>query len=134
MAIPYQEPQVLLLVVEQDLSSALALRFLMLTVARAGEVRFVVACETVNDVWTLDPKRMKTAATVLQVPLSSVAQRVTDTGPTPGGAVFFFLLRQPVINCSAQRQFEKSWSTDHFAALKRPLTPVQEALIHPLRK
>lgn len=44
----------------KDTVSALALRFLMLTVARTSEVRLATFDEIVDDVWTLPPSRTKT--------------------------------------------------------------------------
>jgi len=53
----------------------LALRFLMLTCTRAGEVRFATAAEIQGDVWTIPATRTKTGKTH-RVPLSNEALEV----------------------------------------------------------
>lgn len=89
-SLPYQEaPRFYRWLSQQNFSSAFALRFLILTVARTSEVRFAVPAEIEDDVWTLDPKRTKTA-TVHRVPLSLEAKRVIDTRPILAGSEFLF--------------------------------------------
>ncbi len=89
-SLPYQEaPKFYRWLTQQNFSSAFALRFLMLTVARTSEVRFAVPDEIEGGVWTLDPKRTKTA-TEHRVPLSSEALRVIDTRPILAGSEFLF--------------------------------------------
>jgi len=55
----------------------IALRFLMLTVARTSEVRFVRFDEIEGDVWTLAGERTKTGQ-IHRVPLTSEALEVVD--------------------------------------------------------
>ena len=59
----------------QDAVSALALRFLMLTVARTSEVRLATFDEIDGDVWTLTPNRTKTGREH-RVPLTDEALAV----------------------------------------------------------
>lgn len=89
-SLPYQEASKFYRwLSQQNFSSAFALRFLMLTVARTSEVRFAVPAEIEGDVWTLDPKRTKTA-TAHRVPLSLEAQRVIETRPILVGSDYLF--------------------------------------------
>ena len=75
-SLPYQDaPKFYHWLTEQTFGSALALRFLILTVARTSEVRFATLAEIDGDVWSLDPKRTKTS-TSHRVPLSMEAQKV----------------------------------------------------------
>lgn len=75
-SLPYQEaPQFYSWLCAQNFGSALALRFLILTVARTSEVRFATLSEIEGDVWVLDPKRTKTG-TAHRVPLSGEARDV----------------------------------------------------------
>jgi len=75
-SLPYQETtKFYRWLCEQNFGSAVALRFLILTVARTSEVRFATLGEINGDLWSLDPKRTKTA-TAHRVPLSKEAQRV----------------------------------------------------------
>ena len=61
----------------KQITSALALRFLILTVARTSEVRFATFDEIEDDVWTLGPERTK-GAREHRVPLSDEALRVVE--------------------------------------------------------
>ncbi|MEO0568827.1 MAG: integrase arm-type DNA-binding domain-containing protein [Pseudomonadota bacterium] len=89
-SLSYQEaPKFYRWLSQQNYSSAFALRFLMLTVARTSEVRFAVSDEIEDDVWTLDPKRTK-SANLHRVPLSPEAKRVIDTRPILAGSEFLF--------------------------------------------
>ncbi|WP_424972647.1 tyrosine-type recombinase/integrase [Dinoroseobacter sp. S76] len=75
-SLPYQEaPTFYRWLCDQKFGSALALRFLILTVARTSEVRFATLSEIEGDTWVLDPMRTKTA-TAHRVPLSGEAQKV----------------------------------------------------------
>lgn len=58
--------------------SALALRFLILTVARTSEVRLATFDEIKGDVWVLPPERTKTGREH-KVPLSDEAQAIVAT-------------------------------------------------------
>jgi len=55
--------------------SALALRFLMLTIARTSEVRLATFAEIAGDVWTLPPERTKTGREH-RIPLTETALAV----------------------------------------------------------
>lgn len=89
-SLPYQEaPKFYRWLCDQNFVSALALRFLILTVARTSEVRFATADEITDDLWELDPKRTKTA-TVHRVPLSDEAQRVIDNRIVIDGCKLLF--------------------------------------------
>ncbi|MCE8006010.1 site-specific integrase [Aestuariivita sp.] len=89
-SLPYREaPSFYRWLSAQSFPSAYALRFLMLTVARTSEVRFAVPDEIEDNVWTLDPKRTKTA-TAHRVPLSPEALRVIDTRPVIVGSDYLF--------------------------------------------
>ncbi len=57
--------------------SALALRFLMLTVARTSEVRLATFDEIEGDVWTLPPERTKTNREY-RVPLTDEALKIVE--------------------------------------------------------
>ena len=80
----------------KDLVSALALRFLILTVARTSEVRFATFDEIVDDVWHLAPERTKTNREQ-RIPLSQEAQAIVAIAkqnnscklliPSPNGKV-----------------------------------------------
>lgn len=61
-----------------DTAGRLALRFLILTAARSGEVRHAVWDEIDNDLWTIPSERMK-AKKEHVVPLSAAAVAVLDT-------------------------------------------------------
>jgi integrase len=75
-SLPYQEaPGFYRWLCSKQMVSALALRFMMLTVARTSEIRFATFDEIKNDVWTLGVDRTKTGK-VHRVPLSSEAQKV----------------------------------------------------------
>jgi integrase len=58
--------------------SALALRFLMLTVARTSEVRFATFDEIKGDIWHLAPERTKSDREH-KIPLTDVALAVVET-------------------------------------------------------
>lgn len=60
---------------KSELVSVLALRFLILTVARTSEVRFATFDEILDDVWTIAPERTKTGREH-RVPLSNEAQEI----------------------------------------------------------
>ena len=59
-SLPYHEmPEFYAWLSRQELISALALRFLILTLARTSEVRFATYDEIDGDIWTLPPERTK---------------------------------------------------------------------------
>ncbi|MEP6066274.1 MAG: integrase arm-type DNA-binding domain-containing protein [Paracoccaceae bacterium] len=89
-SLPYQEaPKFYRWLCGQDTVSAMALRFLILTVARTSEVRFATSAEITDDLWELDPKRTKTAI-VHRVPLSSEAQKILDNRYEVKGSDYLF--------------------------------------------
>ena len=62
----------------KELVSALALRFLILTVARTSEIRFATFSEIIDDVWYLPPERTKTGKEH-RIPLSAEAQSIVSS-------------------------------------------------------
>tara|TARA_R110002167_G_scaffold77846_2_gene215815 strand:+ start:143 stop:1297 length:1155 start_codon:yes stop_codon:yes gene_type:complete len=77
-SLPYQKaPAFYRMLCEKVFVTALALRFLMLTVARTSEVRFATFDEIDNDVWYLAPKRTKTGREH-RVPLTKEALLVLE--------------------------------------------------------
>jgi len=94
-SMPYEDaPAFYQWLVGHDASSALALRFLILTVARTSEVRLASMREIDRDVWVLPPDRTKTGKEH-RVPLTPEALKVVKTAksrsetdhlfPTVGG-------------------------------------------------
>jgi len=71
------------------LTSALALRFLILTVARTSEIRFATFDEIEGDVWTLDPARTKTGKEH-RIPLSPEALAVVQLARKSDGQSLLF--------------------------------------------
>lgn len=69
--------------------AALALRFLMLTVARTSEVRLAQFSEIEDGVWSLSPERTKTGA-AHRVPLSSEALAVIEEARLMNDGPFLF--------------------------------------------
>jgi len=89
-ALPYQDtPAFYRWLCTQSSVSALALRFLILTVARTSEVRFATRKEIEDGIWSLDPSRTKTA-TAHRVPLSPEAQEVVAHCVQIGGSDLLF--------------------------------------------
>lgn len=78
-SLPYQEAPAFYrwLSKKQGLSSVLALRFLILTVARTSEVRLARFDEIEGSVWTLDASRTKTGREH-RIPLSCEAQKIVQ--------------------------------------------------------
>lgn len=79
-ALPYQEIAEALDTVQASrasLTSKLALRFLILTAARSGEIRGATWAEIHGDVWKIPGERMK-AGSEHRVPLSSAALAVLE--------------------------------------------------------
>lgn len=90
-----------------DHTAALALRFLMLTVARTTEVRLASASEIENDVWVLSPERTKTGREH-RVPLTSEAVSVLKIARAKSDNEFFFpALRGKPISDMAMSSFMK---------------------------
>jgi len=72
-SLPYNEmPEFYLWLKSKETRSALSLRFLILTVARTSEVRFVTFDEIENDVWKLGEERTKNSRGH-RIPLTSEA-------------------------------------------------------------
>lgn len=69
--------------------SALALRFLMLTVARTSEVRFAAYSEITDGVWTIPAQRTKTGAEH-KVPLTDGALKVIEASRVDNNSSFLF--------------------------------------------
>lgn len=80
-----------------DHTAALALRFLMLTVARTSEVRLTTFDEIKGDIWTLSPERTKSGREH-RVPLTKEALRVIETarGTSPNEFLFPALREKPI--------------------------------------
>lgn len=80
-----------------DHTAALALRFLMLTVARTSEVRLATFGEIDGEVWTLTPERTKTGREH-RVPLTPEALEVVETARerSPNEFLFPALKAKPI--------------------------------------
>ena len=112
-SLPYREaPDFYRWLCGQDYTSALALRFLILTVARTSEVRFATMTEFEDDVWTLDPSRTKTA-TAHRVPLSAEAQRVVELCELAKGSALLFPSPRgkPMSDATMSRMMEREKMT-----------------------
>lgn len=80
-SLPYQDaPAFYKMLCEREFIAALALRFLMLTVARTSEVRFAAFNEIEGDVWYLSDKRTKTSREH-RIPLTDEALAVLAKAP-----------------------------------------------------
>lgn len=80
-----------------DHTAALALRFLMLTVARTTEVRLATFGEIEGEVWTLTPERTKTGREH-RIPLTSEALKIIEIarGRSPNEHLFPALKEKPI--------------------------------------
>lgn len=108
-SLPYQEaPKFYRWLTEQDFISAIALRFLILTVARTSEVRFATNDEITDDLWSLDPSRTKTA-TAHRIPLSGEAQAVLKLRPKVKRCELLFPTRRgkPMSDATMSRLMER---------------------------
>ena len=77
-SLPYSEtPAFYQMLCQEKTNSALALRFLILTVARTSEVRFATHDEIDGNIWTLPPGRTKTGRE-RRIPLVKEAARVIN--------------------------------------------------------
>lgn len=82
-ALSYEEaPDFYKWLVTVDGVSALALRYLILTVARTSEVRFATRDEIAGDVWSLAAERTKSGV-ARRVPLVAEAQSVVELAGAP---------------------------------------------------
>ncbi|WP_245224457.1 tyrosine-type recombinase/integrase [Ruegeria sp. HKCCE4150] len=89
-AVPWQElPELMRRIEDVEGVGALALRFLILTCARSGEVRGAIWSEIDVDagVWTIPEERMK-AGRAHRVPLSPAAMALVDAMPKVDDFVF----------------------------------------------
>ena len=78
-SLPYQEmPKFYKWLSGKEMTSAYALRFLILTAARTSEVRFATFDEIDRDIWTLPPERTKTGKEH-RVPLTNEALSVLQS-------------------------------------------------------
>ncbi len=88
-------------------SVPLALRFLILTVARTSEVRLATAAEIEGDVWTLPPERTKTAQEH-RIPLTDEAQKVVQAAKDQSPNEFLFVgLREKPLSDMSMSSFMK---------------------------
>lgn len=87
-----------------DSVSALALRFVILTACRSGEVRGARWSEISGKIWTIPPERMK-AKKEHRVPLSSAAIAVLDAIPKEARGEFIFSggRRKPLTDVAASK-------------------------------
>lgn len=75
-SLPYEQaPKFYKRLVNSPSTSALAIRFLMLTVARSGEVRFAAFDEIEDGTWHLSENRTKTGKS-FRIPLGTEAQKI----------------------------------------------------------
>lgn len=89
-SLPYQDaPEFYRKLVANDSTTALALRFLMLTAARSSEVRFATFDEIQDDAWHLTENRTKTGK-AMRVPLSDAALGVAEQARTQSTDQFLF--------------------------------------------
>ncbi|GGD35272.1 tyrosine-type recombinase/integrase [Sinisalibacter lacisalsi] len=89
-SLPYQEaPAFYKWLCEKPFVSALALRFLILTVARTSEVRFATFDEISNGVWMIAPERTKTGKEH-RIPLSNEAMSIVDQARVVKGQNLLF--------------------------------------------
>ena len=112
-SIPYvKAPKFYQWLATNELTSALALRFLMLTVARTSEIRFATFNEFEGGVWTLDAKRTKTGKEH-RVPLSSEAQAVVKLARarSPNELLFPAQRGKPMSDAAMARFMEREGYT-----------------------
>jgi len=89
-SLPYADaPAFYRMLCERDLVSCYALCFLMLTVARSGEVRFATYAEIDNDVWVIPAARTKTGREH-RVPLTDEALQVIESARQSTKQTFLF--------------------------------------------
>jgi integrase len=97
-ALPYQDaPKFYAWLCTLNHTAALALRFLMLTVARTSEVRLATFDEIEGEVWTLSPERTKTGREH-RVPLTTEAINIIEIARerSPNKYLFPALKGQPI--------------------------------------
>lgn len=89
-SIPYKEaPEFYKWLKSKPMISALALRFLILTVARTSEVRLATFDEIDGDVWTLAPERTKSGQPH-RIPLTSEALEIVKTSAELSDSKYLF--------------------------------------------
>jgi len=89
-SLPYQEaPAFYRLLTEKEQMSCLALRFLMLTVARTSEIRFATYAEIEDNIWTIPKERTKTKQ-IHRIPLTDEALAVIRQAKTQPDQTLLF--------------------------------------------
>ena len=89
-SLPYQEaPAFYRLLTTKDQMSCLALRFLMLTVARTSEIRFATYAEIDDNIWIIPADRTKTGQEH-RVPLTTEARGVIEQARTQPDQTLLF--------------------------------------------
>lgn len=97
-AVPWQEVPTFYATLSDGTITHLALRFLILTAARSGEVRFCCEDEIDGETWVIPASRTKTGKEH-RIPLSKEAQAVLEeAGPLARGGYFFPSVRSGVIS------------------------------------
>jgi integrase len=112
-SLPYQEaPKFYRWLSSKSQTSAVALRFLILTVARVSEVRLATFSEIDGDVWTLAPERTK-ASREHRVPLSPEAIKVSKLSVKNDAQEFLFPTSRgsPMTDVTMGRFLERSGHT-----------------------
>jgi len=89
-SLPYQEaPAFYKMLCKEESASCLALRFLMLTLARTSEVRLATFKEIDSKVWTLPPERTK-AGREHRIPLVTESLKLIELAKISHGQEFLF--------------------------------------------
>lgn len=104
-ALPWQEVPAFYQSLDEGSITHLALRFLILTAARSGEVRFCNRSEIENDVWSIPAHRMK-AGQEHRVPLSAEALGIVEQAKSFERQGFLFpSVRKGVISDATMSRF-----------------------------
>lgn len=89
-AMPYQDvPAFYKMLCEENTMSRLALRFLILTLARTSEIRFATYTELKDNVWLIPPERTKTNSEN-RIPLTDEALAVIKLAKVRKGQILLF--------------------------------------------
>ena len=110
-SMPYQDaPAFYQWLKMQDAVSALALRFLMLTVTRTSEVRLATFDEIEGEVWTLTPNRTKTGREH-RVPLTGEALAIVERCRelSPNEYLFPALKEKPISDMAMSVRRQHQW-------------------------
>lgn len=108
-SLPYIEaPQFYQWLCTKETTSALALRFLILTLARTSEVRFATFDEIEEDIWTLPSARTKTGQ-VHRIPLSEEALKVVKQAQQKSEQTLLFptIRNNPMSDAAMSRFMER---------------------------